>query len=361
MDTNKDYYRILGVLDDAEDIVIRAAYRALAQRYHPDKWSGNLEEASARMAEINEAYAVLIDASARAAYDAVRREKNADEYGGAFRATAQDKMKRSNDYSENKFARMKPLKAFLIISLVVTVSIFYFNSVFFNKLDNYVGEKNSNDSNEANFSISHLEKECEKNSGEKCFNAGRAFSKAIGVHQDYNKAFLFFEKSCNLGYMKGCDYVSRGYFWGNGVAKDLKAAFNYASKACNGNIFDACSNLASMYMTGEGVSQDFKIALSILEPACKKNHGHSCENIGFMYYEGKGFIANKFKAVDLFEKACSANQGNSCRQLGFMYENGEAVRSDLSKALELYAKACDLKDEEGCKYYATVKNSFVRK
>ncbi len=29
----KNYYKILGVLDDAEDIVIRAAYKALAQRY----------------------------------------------------------------------------------------------------------------------------------------------------------------------------------------------------------------------------------------------------------------------------------------------------------------------------------------
>ena len=40
MTSDKDYYRILGVLDDAEDIVIKAAYRALAQRYHPDRWQG---------------------------------------------------------------------------------------------------------------------------------------------------------------------------------------------------------------------------------------------------------------------------------------------------------------------------------
>jgi len=29
----KDYYRILGVVEDAEDVVLRAAYKALAQRY----------------------------------------------------------------------------------------------------------------------------------------------------------------------------------------------------------------------------------------------------------------------------------------------------------------------------------------
>jgi curved DNA-binding protein CbpA len=65
----KDYYRILGVLDDAEDIIIKAAYRALAQRYHPDKWSGDQVEATKRMAEINEAYSVLSEPPKRKEYD----------------------------------------------------------------------------------------------------------------------------------------------------------------------------------------------------------------------------------------------------------------------------------------------------
>ena len=75
MTSDKDYYRILGVLDDAEDIVIRAAYRALAQRYHPDKWQGDQAEATRRMAEINVAYAVLSDTVKRATYDSTR-DKN---------------------------------------------------------------------------------------------------------------------------------------------------------------------------------------------------------------------------------------------------------------------------------------------
>ena len=75
MTSDKDYYRNLGVLDDAEDVVIRAAYRALAQRYHPDKWQGDPAEATRRMAEINAAYAVLSDTEKRAAYDATR-DKN---------------------------------------------------------------------------------------------------------------------------------------------------------------------------------------------------------------------------------------------------------------------------------------------
>jgi curved DNA-binding protein CbpA len=70
----KDYYRILGVLDDAEDVVIRAAYKALAQRYHPDKWTGDKEEANRRMQEINQAYAVLSDSVKRKQYDAIKKD-----------------------------------------------------------------------------------------------------------------------------------------------------------------------------------------------------------------------------------------------------------------------------------------------
>jgi curved DNA-binding protein CbpA len=69
---NKDYYQILGVLDDAEDVVIRAAYRALAQRYHPDKWEGSIAEAHKRMADLNEAYEVLSDSHKRQKYDSSR-------------------------------------------------------------------------------------------------------------------------------------------------------------------------------------------------------------------------------------------------------------------------------------------------
>lgn len=74
----KDYYAILGVVPSAEDVVIRAAWKALAQRYHPDRFAGNIAEANARMAEINEAYNVLSDSVQRKAYDESRGTKERD-------------------------------------------------------------------------------------------------------------------------------------------------------------------------------------------------------------------------------------------------------------------------------------------
>ncbi|MGZ3971999.1 MAG: J domain-containing protein, partial [Mucilaginibacter sp.] len=42
----KNYYRVLGLADNAEDVVIRAAFKLLAHRYHPDKWLAEQETAN---------------------------------------------------------------------------------------------------------------------------------------------------------------------------------------------------------------------------------------------------------------------------------------------------------------------------
>src|SRR6266700_256428 len=73
-----DYYAILGVLPTAEAVVIRAAYRALSLKYHPDTWSGDKAEATCRMQQLNEAYDVLSDPSKRERYDSGRANTNDD-------------------------------------------------------------------------------------------------------------------------------------------------------------------------------------------------------------------------------------------------------------------------------------------
>ena len=65
----KDYYAVLGLLRSAEDVVIKAAFKALAQRYHPDKFKGNPDFARSRMAALNEAYRVLSNPQQRQAHD----------------------------------------------------------------------------------------------------------------------------------------------------------------------------------------------------------------------------------------------------------------------------------------------------
>jgi curved DNA-binding protein CbpA len=65
-----DYYKVLQVDSEAEDEVIQAAYRRLAQKYHPDRYGE--ADGAARMVAINGAWEVLGDPGRRAAYDATR-------------------------------------------------------------------------------------------------------------------------------------------------------------------------------------------------------------------------------------------------------------------------------------------------
>lgn len=78
-----DYYTVLGVHPTAEDIVIRAAYKALAQRYHPDRFAGSKEEAHRRMSDLTKAYEVLADPLRRPKYDR-RRFTSAQPVGATF-------------------------------------------------------------------------------------------------------------------------------------------------------------------------------------------------------------------------------------------------------------------------------------
>lgn len=66
----KDYYEALGVEPSAGEAELKAAYRRLARKYHPDvsKEAG----AEDRFKAVNEAYEVLRDKEKRAAYDQLR-------------------------------------------------------------------------------------------------------------------------------------------------------------------------------------------------------------------------------------------------------------------------------------------------
>jgi len=68
----KDYYKVLGVDKTATEADIKRAFRKLARKFHPDV--SKEPNAAARMAEVNEANAVLSDPEKRAAYDELGRQ-----------------------------------------------------------------------------------------------------------------------------------------------------------------------------------------------------------------------------------------------------------------------------------------------
>ncbi|HTI14021.1 MAG TPA: DnaJ domain-containing protein [Dictyobacter sp.] len=67
-----DYYAVLGIFPEATQEQIKHSYRTLVRTYHPDI---NKSAGDTRIKQINEAYAVLSDASRRTVYDIARLEQ----------------------------------------------------------------------------------------------------------------------------------------------------------------------------------------------------------------------------------------------------------------------------------------------
>lgn len=87
----KNYYAVLGLLPSAEAIAIRAVYKALVQRHHPDK-SGNNKESEEYLKSLNEAYETLSNPTKRSSYDQQleKHNNNASDYFSAEKPLNQD-------------------------------------------------------------------------------------------------------------------------------------------------------------------------------------------------------------------------------------------------------------------------------
>ena len=71
-----NHYDTLGVAQSAELEVIRAAFRALAKKYHPDTFSGEKSIAEEKIREINQAFEILSDPKTRKSHDAELKRQN---------------------------------------------------------------------------------------------------------------------------------------------------------------------------------------------------------------------------------------------------------------------------------------------
>jgi curved DNA-binding protein CbpA len=86
MSSIRDPYRVLQVDPAAEPEVVRAAYRALALKYHPDVRTGSQD----RMAALNQAWCILRDPTLRSELDGARATAQAKPEQQPRRQTARD-------------------------------------------------------------------------------------------------------------------------------------------------------------------------------------------------------------------------------------------------------------------------------
>jgi curved DNA-binding protein len=95
-----DYYKILGLSKKATKNEIKAAYRKLARKYHPDL-NPNNKEAEKKFKAINEANEVLSDPEKRKKYDEFGKDwKHADEFKKARQQQNQESQFSRETYSD---------------------------------------------------------------------------------------------------------------------------------------------------------------------------------------------------------------------------------------------------------------------
>ena len=73
-----DYYEVLGLKRDATEAEIKAAYRKLAHKYHPDV--SKEPDAEKKFKQVAEAYQTLKDPQKRAAYDQLGQRRPGEEF-----------------------------------------------------------------------------------------------------------------------------------------------------------------------------------------------------------------------------------------------------------------------------------------
>ena len=78
MNTDTDYYSLLGIKRGASPDEVKRAYRRMVFRYHPDRNPGD-EAAAGKFKQVLDAYSVLSDSVKRRTYDAVNHSADAEE------------------------------------------------------------------------------------------------------------------------------------------------------------------------------------------------------------------------------------------------------------------------------------------
>ena len=96
--TYLNYYKVLGIQQNATEVDIRRAYRTLARRYHPDVNPGS--ESAEKFKAIAEAYRVLSNTTQRSEHDEILRGRAETKKPRGYKAYSEEMRKHFQSQSE---------------------------------------------------------------------------------------------------------------------------------------------------------------------------------------------------------------------------------------------------------------------
>lgn len=309
----RTHYDNLNVSRDAPASVIKAAYKALCQKYHPDKYIGGHDEALRIMKNINGAYAVLSDSAKRAGYDQwIDKQERELAAKQAIRIT-EILTKNSASVEANQQLLVDRFQAMLatlrktagvggtqlglissqllkksnrmfglvaVVCAILAVTVFYRHDL-----------KTAAVTAQANQEIATLLK-----------NANQLVKQG-----QIEKALLVYEQLAKQGNAEAQFQVGLAYAVGQGVGKNDKQAADWFAKAAGQGQRDAQTKLGFMYATGKGVAKNYSSAIYWWYQAAEQGDAQAQYNLGVMYAKGAGVAKDNKQAAALYDKA--AKQG----------------------------------------------------
>jgi len=144
----KKYYDILGLPHHAGKQAVKAAYRRLALKYHPDV--NKEHDAEKKFLEISETYEILTSPNLRAVKKyAKNKEKHDEELRKAHERARANLRKRHDEFKEQEEqeqSRQYTLGVYLLVSIILLMIVSYasyhswFNYQAYNNSDTTIGQ-----------------------------------------------------------------------------------------------------------------------------------------------------------------------------------------------------------------------------
>ena len=118
-----DYYEILEVSRNSSDEIIKAAYRTMCKKYHPDTFTGPRAVAEERIRKINEAYRVLGHPADKRRYDALYDQRRKTVARPSSAPPRREAPKGGHSAGNSRGKRDKPTRRIFLTTFFITLGV----------------------------------------------------------------------------------------------------------------------------------------------------------------------------------------------------------------------------------------------